>query len=136
MDRGRDQIAAPPRRRHPLPGIAPLGAAWLGRERMGRVGEQPPREVLFADGRRPRALSYRGAGVAPARRSDHRRAAAYLGGSGVSVGPGWRRLLRLSLLKRSLERDVDTELAFHLSMREDELRRLGLAPDTARAVAR
>jgi predicted permease len=54
----------------------------------------------------------------------------------VSVGPGWRRLLRLSLEKRALERDVDNELAFHLSMREDELRRRGLAPDAARAVAR
>jgi hypothetical protein len=54
----------------------------------------------------------------------------------VSVGPGWRRLLRLSLGKRSLERDLDTELAFHLSMREDNLRRLGLAPDAARAAAR
>ena len=54
----------------------------------------------------------------------------------MSVGPGWRRLLRLPLGKRSLERDVDTELAFHLSMREDELRRLGLAPDAARAAAR
>jgi predicted permease len=39
-------------------------------------------------------------------------------------------------VKRSLERDVDSELAFHLSMREDELRRLGLAPDAARAAAR
>ena len=54
----------------------------------------------------------------------------------MSVGPGWRRLLRPSLGKRALERDVDTELAFHLSMREDELRRLGLAPDAAHAAAR
>jgi predicted permease len=54
----------------------------------------------------------------------------------VSIGPGWRRTLRLSLGRRSLERDVDDELAFHLSMREDKLRRLGLAPDAARAEAR
>lgn len=54
----------------------------------------------------------------------------------MSLVPGWRRLLRLSLGKRSLERDVDNELAFHLAMREDELRRRGLAPDAARAAAR
>ncbi|MFL5574712.1 MAG: ADOP family duplicated permease [Gemmatimonadaceae bacterium] len=53
----------------------------------------------------------------------------------MSVGPGWRRMLRLSFGKRSLERDVDDELAFHLSMREDKLRRLGLTPDAARAEA-
>lgn len=53
----------------------------------------------------------------------------------MSVGPGWRRMLRLSLGKRTLERDVDDELAFHLSMREDALRRRGLTPDAARAEA-
>jgi putative ABC transport system permease protein len=50
----------------------------------------------------------------------------------VSPAPGWRRLLRLSLGARSIERDIDDELAFHLVMREEKLRRLGLAPDAAR----
>jgi len=54
----------------------------------------------------------------------------------MSVGPGWRRMLRLPLGKRALERDVEDELAFHLAMREDKLRRLGLAPDAAHAAAR
>ena len=49
--------------------------------------------------------------------------------------PGWRRLLRLPLGHRSIERDIDDELAFHLAMREEKLRRLGLAPDAARAGA-
>ncbi|HEY7234383.1 MAG TPA: ABC transporter permease [Gemmatimonadaceae bacterium] len=49
--------------------------------------------------------------------------------------PGWRRLLRLPLGHRSIERDIDDELAFHLVMREEKLRRLGLAPDAARAGA-
>ena len=49
--------------------------------------------------------------------------------------PGWRRLLRLPLGDRSIERDIDDELAFHLAMREEKLRRLGLAPDAARAGA-
>ena len=48
---------------------------------------------------------------------------------------GWRRLLRLPLGDRSIERDIDDELAFHLAMREEKLRRLGLAPDAARASA-
>jgi predicted permease len=54
----------------------------------------------------------------------------------VSVGPGWRSLLRISRGKRALERDVDSELAFHLAMREEELRRRGLPADAARAAAR
>jgi predicted permease len=37
--------------------------------------------------------------------------------------------------ERSIERDVDEELAFHLAMREDKLRRLGRTPDAARAEA-
>ena len=53
----------------------------------------------------------------------------------MSPAPGWRRLFRLSLGERSLERDVDDEVAFHLAMREDKLRALGLAPDAARAQA-
>src|SRR5690242_947628 len=53
----------------------------------------------------------------------------------MSPAPGWRRLLRLSLGRRSIERDVDDELAFHLAMREEKLRRLGLTPDAARVKA-
>src|SRR5690349_24841381 len=99
---------------------------------MGRVGEQPPREVLLAHQRGTCSLSHPGAGVAPACRSDHRRTAPYVVGAGMSVGPGWRKLLRLPLVKRSLERDVDSELAFHIAMREAELQRHGFDPDAAR----
>ena len=53
----------------------------------------------------------------------------------MSPAPGWRRLLRLSLGKRSLERDVDEELAFHLSMREEKLRSTGLSDADARTRA-
>ena len=53
----------------------------------------------------------------------------------MSPAPGWRRLLRLPLGDRSIERDVDDELAFHLAMREEKLRGLGLAPDAAKAGA-
>ncbi|HEY9229794.1 MAG TPA: ABC transporter permease, partial [Gemmatimonadaceae bacterium] len=54
----------------------------------------------------------------------------------MSLNSGWRRTLRLSLGKRSVERDVDDELAFHLAMREEKLRRLGNDPDAAYAAAR
>ena len=57
----------------------------------------------------------------------------------MSPVPGWRRLLRLPLrTQRALERELDDELAFHLAMREEKLRRAGLAPDVAHreAVAR
>jgi predicted permease len=53
----------------------------------------------------------------------------------VTPAPGWRRLFKLPLGVRSIERDVDDELAFHLAMREEKLRRLGLAPEAARADA-
>jgi len=53
----------------------------------------------------------------------------------VSLSPGWRRLLRLSFGRRSVERDVDEELAFHLAMREEKLRLLGVEPDEAHAQA-
>ena len=49
----------------------------------------------------------------------------------MTTAPGWRRLLRLSLGRRTIERDIDDELSFHLAMREEKLRGLGLAPDAA-----
>ena len=53
----------------------------------------------------------------------------------MTPAPGWRRVFRLPLGDRAIERDVDDELAFHLAMREDKLRRLGLEPDVARVRA-
>jgi putative ABC transport system permease protein len=49
----------------------------------------------------------------------------------MSPAPGWRRLFRHSLGKRSLERDVDDELSFHLAMKEQKLRGAGLSGDDA-----
>lgn len=54
----------------------------------------------------------------------------------MSLLPGWRRALRLSLGKRSVERDVDDEIAFHLAMREEKLRQQGLPPGDAESTAR
>jgi putative ABC transport system permease protein len=54
----------------------------------------------------------------------------------MTILPGWRRAFRMPLGKRTLERDVDDELAFHLAMREEKLQRLGIAPDIAESQAR
>ncbi len=55
----------------------------------------------------------------------------------MSVGPGWRRLFRLSRDDaRSQRRDVDDEIAFHLAMREEKLRRSGASPQDAQTEAR
>ena len=54
----------------------------------------------------------------------------------MSVGPGWRRLFRISRDHQSAHRDVDDEIAFHLAMREEKLRRLGASPSEAEAEAR
>jgi predicted permease len=54
----------------------------------------------------------------------------------MTVGRGWRRLFRLRGDERSLARDVDDELAFHLAMREEKLRARGLSADEARTGAR
>ncbi len=54
----------------------------------------------------------------------------------MTVASGWRRLFRLSLGRKTLERDVDDELAFHLAMREKRLRESGLPIEDARTRAR
>ena len=54
----------------------------------------------------------------------------------MSPRPGWRKLFRLPPGEKRLARDVDEELAFHLAMREDRLRREGADPAAAAAAAR
>jgi len=54
----------------------------------------------------------------------------------MSLAPGWRRAFRLPFTRpRTIEREVDEELAFHLAMREEKLRRQGMTPDAARSAA-
>jgi len=55
----------------------------------------------------------------------------------VNVGHDWRRLFRLPRDNaRATAREIDDEIAFHLAMREEKLRRLGVEPNEARAEAR
>src|SRR5204862_1487407 len=96
---------------------------------------QSPRQVLSPNYRGPRALPCPGTPLASPRRGDRRRAATLVAGDRVSPAPGWRRLLRLTLGDRSIQQDIDDELAFHLAMREEKLRNLGVAPDAARISA-
>ena len=46
-----------------------------------------------------------------------------------------RRAIRSWFWKVPVEQEVDEEIAFHLDMREEKPRRLGLSPDDARAGA-
>src|SRR5436190_7767998 len=135
MDRGCHGVAAPPRGGHAVSRPASPRATRLDCQRVGRLRQQSPAQVLPAHRRRTRAVPRAGAGLASPRRGDRRGAPAYIAAARVTPAPGWRRLLRLPLGKRSIERDVDDELAFHLAMREEKLRGLGLAPDAAHARA-
>ncbi len=49
--------------------------------------------------------------------------------------PGWRRAFRLRSGPQYVERDVDTEFAFHIEMRTQKLIAAGLEPAVARAQA-
>src|SRR6478752_2306541 len=136
MDRGSEPVGAPARGRHALPRPPSPRATRMDRRGMGSLRQQPPREVLQAHDRRAGAISGRVARVAPARERDRRRSRPQIGGDVMSVGPGWRRLFRISRDRQSAHRDVDDEIAFHLAMREEKLRRLGASPSEAEAAAR
>jgi putative ABC transport system permease protein len=49
---------------------------------------------------------------------------------------GVRRLFRLPPSKSQMEREIDEEMSFHIAMRAEKLRGLGLSPDSARAEAK
>jgi putative ABC transport system permease protein len=53
---------------------------------------------------------------------------------------GWLHKTRLRLKalfdRKALDRDLDDELAFHLAMREEKIRRDGIAHEEARYAAR
>jgi putative ABC transport system permease protein len=53
----------------------------------------------------------------------------------MNRGSGFRRLLTLGTTRRSIERDVDTEMGFHIQMRIEDLMRQGKTHDDAEAQA-
>src|SRR6516225_8385483 len=57
-------------RRRTVSGAPPAGAAWAAGERVGRLGEQPPGEVLPVDGGGPEATGRGSVGVGQALRCE------------------------------------------------------------------
>jgi putative ABC transport system permease protein len=98
-----------------LPSAAPAGAARPIGGRMGNFGQQPAGEILSVDSGGPPAPGGRNRALATdvgRDRADH--------GTGlgeVLTGP-WLRL-RALFHRRQLDRDLEDELAFHLTMREE-----------------
>ena len=54
----------------------------------------------------------------------------------MTIGDGWRKVFRLPPSAARAARDVDAEIAFHIAMREERLRREGLSSARAHGVAR
>src|SRR5215207_1806212 len=118
-----------------LPRPLPHRAAGLDHLRVGRLREQPARQVLPADARRAhtapgrgRELGAPGGGRLQGDGGELKMAALY-----------WLRLLRARLRgllrKRSVEREMEEELRFHLGMRAAENVRAGMAPEEAERAA-
>src|SRR5579885_801749 len=144
MDRRRDAVAAARRGRDALSRTAPPRAPRLDRRRMGRLGQQSQSQVLYPQHDRPLAAARRIESVAAPRRGDRVRVAPHVArnrvtdrdGDRANIARGWRRVFRLpGPGRRVLERELDDELAFHLAMREEKLRRSGLPFDQAHAQA-
>lgn len=54
----------------------------------------------------------------------------------MTLGPGWRRAFRFPFrTARGVEREVDDEIAFHLAMRAEKLKRLGVPEDRVQSEA-
>src|SRR5262249_8372170 len=108
---------------------APPGSSRLAGRGVGRVEQQPPREVLPVElSRAPRACAR---GGVLASRGDRRDPRARHDMSVRHWLISVRVRLRKVFLRRRLERELDDEFAFHLAMKQDEFTERGA--DTARA---
>src|SRR5690349_23547025 len=107
---------------------------------MGRVRQQPPGQVLQPRQGRARTPPVGHLILASLRRRRRSRTPRHVTGAGnmtesENSPSGKRRLFRLELGPHRVERDVDTELAFHIDMRIRRLVERGMDPATARAQA-
>src|SRR5690349_1245731 len=107
---------------------------------MGRVRQQPPGQVLQPRQGRARTPPVGHLILASLRRSRGPGAQRHHTGAGnmtesENSPPGKRRLFRLELGPHRVERDVDTELAFHIDMRIRRLIERGMDPSAARTQA-
>src|SRR5215471_19328913 len=99
---------------------------------MGRVGERPPREVLFADACRTRQARIRAGPMEPALGRD---LAGYEGGLRMRTFDCLRHRLRATLRRDRLDSELSEELQYHLQREIDQNISRGLSPDDARTQA-
>ena len=120
-----------------LSGAASAGAAGAAGFGMGRFGEQPAGQVLPADGAGAQAIGGGGSAVA-AGHTGHRPhyGTCIAEGEFGEFAASLYLKLRALLKRRELDRDLEDELEFHLSMREEEYMRNSGAGSGAEAAAR
>jgi hypothetical protein len=109
-------------------GAASVGTAGASRFGMGGFPEQPPREILPADGGGTQATGGGGGPLEP-----------HGGGHRAHYGTRLTELrlrLRTLLKRRQLDRDIEEEMQFHLQLREQRFRAEGVPADEAQAAAR
>src|SRR5215471_1006318 len=99
---------------------------------MGRVGERPPREVLFADARRTRQARIR---AGPMESALGRDLARYGGGLRMRTFDRLRHRLRAILRRGRLDSELSEELQYHLHREIDQNIVRGLTPSEARVEA-
>src|SRR5262249_35559898 len=118
------------------PGAAPAREPGLDQIVLGRVREQPAREVLHAHARR-QEVPREGAGQLGAAVGGHRPRARNRAGIGAKMGwfPKPRPPLRSLVRKRDLDRQLDDEVRFHLEQMIEENVAAGMAPEEARRAA-
>src|SRR5262249_1676735 len=117
-----------------LPGAARPRADGLDQLQMGRVGKQPPRQVLLDHAGRAEATR-RGRRELAAGVRNHDPVSRTLGGKHMTWLRIFTRRLRGIFLKRSMERDLEDEIRAHLEMQIEDNLRLGMSPDEARRAA-
>jgi putative ABC transport system permease protein len=120
-----------------LSGSAPAGAEGLAGGGMGRVGEQPPGQVLPAFGARAKASG----GGSGAMEADHTGNRPHYGtriaeGEFGEFAASLYLKLRALWKRRELDRDLEDELQFHLAMREEAYMRNNRSRGPAQASAR
>src|SRR4051812_32554952 len=129
MDRACHQRCPPHRGRHALPRPPSPREPRMAGRRVGSVGKQSAREVLFAHAKGTRSAARRDEELDPLCRGDRRRAGRP-GGSRMKRIPAWRRYL--TFWRAPVEQDVDDELRFHANMRMQEFIARGMSEDDAR----
>src|SRR5215510_12810151 len=116
------------RRGSAVSGAAPAGAARPAGIAVGRLREQPPREVLPAYSQRPQAFEGDHRIVAAHERRDQPGLGSDLAEDSVAEWfSSLRQRVRALRWRRRLEQDLQDEMAFHLAMREAQLRASGVA---------